>query len=240
MAAGAGRGSVRVPSWWRGCRGERGPGGGDLGQPQPGSGPAGGQPDRACRPVIAGEGGSGGGDRGRRDHATPQFGGEAGVQRGFAARRGEPEQHRGGDGGAGGEHPVAGELGHQAGQVLGAGVVFEEELRLGRAGGDSLVPAGAGGQGGEERVGPGGMGEAGGDCDGQGAVAAVAELGGGDGVFGGEHLGAGGAEDEVPGRGPGDDQGPEPVDDLVLVEGEQPGGGGAGGAERELGDLGGG
>src|SRR5579875_1689079 len=90
---------------------------------------------------VAGVGGGGGGDRGRRDHATPQFGGEAGVQRGFAARRGEPEQHRGGDGGAGGEHPVAGELGHQAGQVLGAGVVFEEELRLGRAGGDSLVPA---------------------------------------------------------------------------------------------------
>src|SRR6266702_6596394 len=35
-------------------------------------------------------------------------------------------------------------------------------------------------------------------------------------------------------------RGPEPVDHLVLVEGEQPGGGGAGGAERELGDLAGG
>jgi len=82
--------------------------------------------------------------------------------------------------------------------------------------------------------------QAGGDANGQGAVAAVAELGWGDGVFGGEHLRAGGAEHEVPGRGPGDHQGPEPVDHLMLVEGEQPGGGSAGGAERELGDLAGG
>jgi len=75
--------------------------------------------------------------------------GEAGAQRRFPARGGQPEQHRGGDAGAGGQVPVAGQLGGEAAKVLGAVVELEEEV-----GGDggvarellapAAVPVGAG------------------------------------------------------------------------------------------------
>ena len=107
-------------------------------------------------------------------------------------------------------------------------------------GGLAAAGAGGGGQRGEEPVGAGGVGQPGGQGDGHGAVAAVAEVGGGDAVLGGEQHRAGLVEDEVQRRGPGGGQGPEPVDGPVLVEGCHPGGGRAGGAEGELGDLAGG
>ncbi len=63
--------------------------------------------------------------------------------------------------------------------------------------------AALGGQGAEHRVGPGGVGELDRQGDGQGPVAAVAELAGGDAVLGGQQAGAGFVEDEVQRRGPG-------------------------------------
>ena len=100
--------------------------------------------------------------------------------------------------------------------------------------------AGGGGQRGEDPVRPGVVGEPGRQGDRHGPVAAVAEVGGGDAVLGGEQHRAGLVQDEVQRGRPGGGQGPEPVDGPVLVEGRHPGGGGAGGAEGELGDLGGG
>ena len=87
---------------------------------------------------------------------------------------------------------------------------------------------------------PGVVGEAGGQGDRHGPVAAVAEVRGGDAVLGGEQHRAGLVQDEVQRGRPGGGQGPEPVDGPVLVERCHPGGGGAGGAEGELGDLAGG
>ena len=100
--------------------------------------------------------------------------------------------------------------------------------------------AALGGEGAEHRVGPGRVGELDRQGDGQGPVAAVAELAGGDAVLGGQQVGAGFVEDEMQRRGPGRGEGPEPVDGAELVEGEEAGGGGAAGAEREPGDVGGG
>ena len=100
--------------------------------------------------------------------------------------------------------------------------------------------AGGGGQRGEDPVRPGVVGEAGRQGDRHGPVAAVAEVGGGDAVLGGEQHRAGLVQDEVQRGRPGGGEGPEPVDGPVLVQGRHPGGGGAGGAEGELGDLAGG
>ena len=100
--------------------------------------------------------------------------------------------------------------------------------------------AGGGGQRGEDPVRAGVVGEAGRQRDRHGPVAAVAEVAGGDAVLGGEQHRAGLVQDEVQRGRPGGGQGPEPVDGPVLVQDRQPGGGGAGGAEGELGDLAGG
>ncbi len=98
----------------------------------------------------------------------------------------------------------------------------------------------SGGQRGEDPVRPDIMGEAGGQRDRHGAVAAVAEVRGGDAVLGRDQHRAGLVQDEVQRGRPGGGEGPEPVDGPVLVQGRHPGGRGPGGAERELGDLAGG
>ena len=125
--------------------------------------------------------------------------GEAGAQRRFPARGGQPEQDGGGDAGAGGQVPVAGELGDEAGEVLGAGVVLEEEV-----GGDggvagellapAAVPVGAG------QVAPDRGAAAFGPPAGQGGLAAAGAGGGGQG--GEEAVGAGGVG-ELGGQGDG-------------------------------------
>ena len=104
----------------------------------------------------------------------------------------------------------------------------------------AVAGAGGGGQRGEDPVRARVVGEAGRQGDRHGPVAAVAEFGGGDAVLGGQQHRAGLVQDEVQRGRPGRGEGAEPVDGPVLVQDRQPGGGGAGGAEGELGDLAGG
>src|SRR5258708_10941688 len=276
--AGAGRGVVIGLLARGGEPGGRGAAG--LGEAQPWPGLPGGQPDGVGGPGAAaggfwrGGGDGHAGDRASSAHARAAAAGGAGQecpQAGLAAGGREPEQHGGGDAGAGGQVAVAGELGGDAAEVLAAGVVLEEEVGSdGPAGGllgplavavgpGQVTPQGGaapfgppagqggvpgapalGGQGAEHRVGPCRVGELGGQGDGEGPVAAVAELAGGDAVLGGQEIRAGFVEDEVQRGGPGRGEGAEPVDGAKLVKGEQPGGGRAAGAEREPGDLGGG
>jgi hypothetical protein len=141
-----GRGSRCLVGLATGGRG--GSGRGQLGELPTGAGAAGGQPGGPGGPVGAGSGG-GGGDWDAGDLRGAGAGGavrgragQPGAERGLAAGGGEAEQNRGGDAGAGGEALVAGELGDEPGQVLGAGVVLEEEVGgRGRRPGGALGPA---------------------------------------------------------------------------------------------------
>ena len=183
--------------WWR--RARRGPrrlaapraaAAGGAGQecPQGGFAAGGGQPEQ-----------DGGGDAGAGGQVgvAGEFGGDA-VQ---VLAAGVVLEEKVGHGGPGG-----GVLGPLA-VAVGPGQVTPQRGAppFGPPARQRGVPglAALGGEGAEHRVGPGRVGELDRQGDGQGPVAAVAELAGGDAVLGGQQVGAGFVEDEMQRRGPG-------------------------------------
>src|SRR6266542_2128738 len=228
------------------------PAGGEGGEADAAGGVAGGEPD--------GGGGVGGGAVGGGD--WDGRGGDGAADLNLAGGAGQPEQGGGPDAGAGGEVGVAAELGGDL--CEGAGAPLEEELDgaagLGPAaeavGADQASPAlgastlrppgqqagvgpaaGCGGEHGEEAVNADLVGQSLAMRDRQRLGAAVAELPHRLAAFGGQDLGAQLAEDVLVGRGAGELERAEAVEDAQPGEQHQPVRGGDSAREAQVGEL---